>query len=239
MNKVDILAMAAHPDDVELGCAGTLMKAVSEGKHVGICDLTRGELGTRGNAQLRLKEADKGRQIIGADFRVNMEMADGFFEISEENKLKLIQVIRACKPEVVLCNALSDRHPDHGRGAELQKLACFLSGLRKIETEFEGKIQEEWRPKVVLHYGQDVFHTPDILVDITAFWSKKMEAVNAFSSQFYNPESTEPMSSISSKQFLEVVEGRGKTFGRYMSVDYAEGFRTERPLGVSNVTELF
>jgi N-acetylglucosamine malate deacetylase 1 len=138
-----------------------------------------------------------------------------------------------------LCNALSDRHPDHGRGAELQKLACFLSGLRKIETEFEGKIQEEWRPKVVLHYGQDVFHTPDILVDITAFWSKKMEAVNAFSSQFYNPESTEPMSSISSKQFLEVVEGRGKTFGRYMSVDYAEGFRTERPLGVSNVTELF
>lgn len=238
MNKVDILAFAAHPDDVELGCSGTLIKAVVEGKHVGICDLTKGELGTRGSAELRLKEAEAGRQIIGADFRVNLGMADGFFEVNETNKLKIIEIIRACQPEVVLCNALADRHPDHGRGAELQKLACFLSGLRKIETQFEGKSQKEWRPKIVLHYGQDVFYTPDILIDISAHWGKKMEAIQAFSSQFYNPESIEPMSSISSKQFLEVVEGRAKTFGRYMSVEFAEGFRTERPVGVSNVTDL-
>ncbi|MEZ4720704.1 MAG: bacillithiol biosynthesis deacetylase BshB1 [Flavobacteriales bacterium] len=238
INKVDILAIGAHPDDVELACSGTLMKSIAEGKKAGICDLTQGELGTRGSGELRLEEAERARAIIGADFRVNLGMADGFFEVNQENKLKIVEVIRACRPDIVLCNALSDRHPDHGRSAELENVACFLSGLRRIETSYDGKAQEPWRPRLVLHYIQDNFLSPDIVVDVSPFWERKMEAIKAFSSQFYDPNSKEPASSISSKDFMDMVEGRGLNMGRYLFARYGEGYQSERPLGVESVFDL-
>lgn len=238
MNKVDVLALGVHPDDVELSCSGVLLKCVDQGLKVGICDLTQGELGTRGSAALRLEEAEKARQILGAGFRINLGMADGFFEDNEANQRKIIEVIRACRPDVLLCNAPSDRHPDHGRSAQMQKVAAFLSGLRKIETFHEGKAQEAWRPKLVLHYIQDYFIEPDVVIDITPYWSRKMEAIMAFSSQFYNPKSNEPASAISSKEFLQVVEGRSQMFGRYIQVPHAEGFVSDRPLGVKGVMDL-
>lgn len=238
INKVDILAIGAHPDDVELACCGTLMKSIAEGKKVGICDLTQGELGTRGSGELRLEEAERARAIIGADFRVNLGMADGFFDVNQENKLKIVEVIRACRPDIVLCNALSDRHPDHGRSAELEKVACFLSGLRRIETSYHGQAQEPWRPRLVLHYIQDNFLNPDIVVDVSPFWERKMEAIKAFSSQFYDPKSKEPASSISSKDFMDMVEGRGLNMGRYLFARYGEGYQCERPLGVESVFDL-
>lgn len=238
MNKVDILAIGAHPDDIELGCGGTLIKSVKQGLRVGICDLTQGELGTRGSGELRLEEAEKARQIIGADFRVNLGMADGFFEVNEENQRKLVEVIRACKPDVVLCNAPYDRHPDHGRSSDLESRACFLAGLRRIETEYNGESQQAWRPRLVLHYIQDRYIDPDVVIDVTDFWSDKMESIMAFASQFYNPDSKEPMSSIASKEFLGVVEGRGLSMGRFIGTSYGEGFVSDRPVGVEQLTDL-
>lgn len=238
MNKVDILAIGVHPDDVELSCSGTLMRSIDQGLKVGICDLTQGELGTRGSAELRLQEAEKARQVIGADFRVNLGMADGFFEVNEVNQRKIIEVVRACQPDVVLCNAVKDRHPDHGRSAELETVACFLSGLRRIETEYEGQPQKEWRPRLVLNYIQDRFMDPDVVIDITDYWSRKMEAIMAFSSQFYDPNSKEPMSSISSKEFLGTVEGRSLNMGRFINRSYGEGFVTARPVGVDRIVDL-
>lgn len=238
MNKVDILTMGAHPDDVELSCSGTLMKQISMGYKVGMCDLTQGELGTRGSAALRLEEAEKARKIIGADFRVNLRIEDGFFELNEANKLAIIRIIRAARPKILMCNALSDRHPDHGRGAQLVKEAAFLSGLRRVETEYEGKSQEAWRPQIVMHYIQDYYHNPDMVVDVTEFWSKKVEAIYAFSSQFYDPKSKEPESPISSKEFMGVIEGRGLQFGRFINATYGEGFVMERPAGINNLMEI-
>lgn len=238
MGKVDVLAIAVHPDDAELGCSGTLLKAVAAGKRVAVCDMTAGELGTRGSAELRLKESLKSNEILGSTFRINLGMADGFFEVTAENKMKLIQVIRACRPDVVLCNAISDRHPDHGRASELQKVACFLSGLQKIESELNGKAQESWRPRLVLHYIQDHFIAPNIIVDITEYWERKMESIMAFSSQFYDPNSQEPESAISSKEFIEFQEGRALQMGRFIGVRYGEGFTSDRPLGIDQLSDL-
>lgn len=238
MEKVDILAIGAHPDDVELSMSGTLLKSVAAGLKVGICDLTQGELGTRGSAELRMEEADKAREVIGATFRVNLGMEDGFFRINKENQLKIIQVIRACQPRIVLLNALEDRHPDHGRGAELQKTSCFLSGLRRIETELNGESQAAWRPELVLHGIQDYFMKPTVVVDISAHWDKKMESILAFSSQFYDPKSDEPESMISGEGFLKTVEGKARDMGRYIKADYGEGFVSERPLGIDQLTLL-
>ncbi len=238
MNKVDILAIGAHPDDVELSCAATLIKQISLGNRVGLCDLTKGELGTRGSAELRLKEAEAAREIIGADFRVNLGMADGFFDLSEANKLEIVKVIRACQPKILMCNALSDRHPDHARGAQLAKDAAFLAGLRRIETSYEGESQLPWRPQLVMHYIQDHYLKPELIMDVTDFWSQKLKAVQAFSSQFYDPKSKEPASPISSKEFMGVIEGRGLQFGRYINATYGEGFNIERPFGVADITGL-
>jgi bacillithiol biosynthesis deacetylase BshB1 len=238
LDKVDILAIGVHPDDVELSCSGTLLKSIAAGKRVGLLDLTQGELGTRGSGEIRLKEADRAKEIMGAAFRINLGLRDGFFENNEAAQLKVIEVIRACRPDVVLCNALRDRHPDHGRSAELQKVSCFLSGLRRIETSWDGQAQEAWRPRLVLHYIQDYFDEPSVVVDITPFWEKRMETVMAYGSQFYDPNSKEPMSSISSKAFLESIEGKGRIYGRYIGADYGEGFITERPLGVNLLDDL-
>jgi len=236
--KVDILAIAAHPDDIEIAAAGTLMKHLAQGKKVAIVDLTEGELGSRGTIETRREEAAASTKILGIENRVNVQMPDGFFELSEENKLKLITQIRRFKPVVVLANSLSDRHPDHGRAAQLVNDACFLSGLVKIETEWEGKKQDPWRPKLLFHYIQDVHNKPDFVVDITPFVDKKIEALQAFKTQFFDPNSNEPKTPISGKEYFDFLKGRWMDFGRSIGVQYAEGFNVSRPVGVEDMTEL-
>lgn len=238
IQKVDILAIGAHPDDVELSCSGTLLKAGAAGKKFGIMDMTEGELGTRGSAELRLQEAEASRKILGAEFRINLGLRDGFFQNDEETQKRIIEVIRACRPDVVLCNALRDRHPDHGKGALVQKTAAFLSGLRRIETKFDGDLQEAWRPRLVMHYLQDFMAEPDIVIDVTEHWATRMESIKAFSSQFYDPNSKEPSSVISSKDFMDTIEGKGKIYGRYIGAAYGEGYQVERPVGASLVTDI-
>jgi len=237
--KLDILAIGAHPDDVELSAAGTLLKEASSGKKVGIVDLTRGELGTRGSAELRMKEAAKASEILGLSARENLGMKDGFFQNSEENILKIVQMIRKYQPSIVLANAITDRHPDHGRGSKLIADACFYSGLRRIETSLDGKSQDAWRPEAVYHYIQDYFIKPDFVIDISEFKDKKIEAIKAFSSQFYDPNSTEPESPIAVENFFEFLEGRMAMMGRYIGADYGEGFVASRPMGVKNLDGLF
>ena len=206
--KLDILAIGAHPDDVELGCAGTLAKEISHGKKVGIIDLTRGELGTRGSAEIRDKESAKAAQILGVKQRINLRFSDAFFVNDKAHQLALIKQIRRFRPEVVFCNAISDRHIDHAKGSKLASDACFLSGLRKIETEWEGQLQDAWRPKVVYHYIQWEDLKPDFVVDISGFLDKKIDAVKAYSSQFFDPSSKEPISPITSENFLDSVSYR-------------------------------
>lgn len=230
--QIDILAFGAHPDDVELSAAGSLLKHKSMGKSIGIIDLTLGELGTRGNSETRKMEASEASQILGLDIRENLEMADGFFEINQENLLKVIQVIRKYKPRVVLANAPSDRHPDHARGAELVSRACFLAGLPKIQTFNKSVLQESWRPKVLLHYIQDQFIKPDFVIDITPWHEEKMRAIAAFKTQFYNPNSNEPQTPISSKEFWELLKGKAQLMGRYASFELGEGFIQSRPTGI-------
>ena len=222
--KIDILAFGAHPDDVELSCSGTILKNISEGKKVGIVDLTKGELGTRGTAAIRDKEANAAAKILGVEFRENLKMADGFFQNDKKHQLKIIQKIRQYKPDVVLANAIEDRHPDHGRAAELIADACFLSGLVKIDTKHNGKKQEAWRPKGVYHYIQYRKHRPDFVIDISRFINKKMEAIQCFSSQFYNPNSKEPSTLISHPKFFEYVKKREEEYGEIINAKYAEGF---------------
>jgi bacillithiol biosynthesis deacetylase BshB1 len=236
--KIDILAIGAHADDVELSCAGTLLKHIALGKKVGLLDLTAGELGTRGTPELRKREAEASARILGVAFRKNAGMADGFFKNDREHQLRVIQYLRAHRPEIVLCNAVADRHPDHGRAAALVSEACFYSGLAKIQTDWEGTAQQAWRPRAVYHYVQDRSIKPDFVVDISAFLAKKLEAIQAFSSQFYNPESKEPLTPISSKQFLDFVISRSAHFGRDIQVDYAEGFTVDRTIGVENLFDL-
>lgn len=239
MTKIDILAIGAHPDDVELSAAGTLLKEAARGKKIAILDLTQGELGTRGSAELRLEEATAAAKILGLTARENVKMRDGFFKNDEAHLLPIIQVIRKYQPETVLANAPSDRHPDHGRAAKLIADACFYSGLRKIETEMDGDSQSAWRPKTLYHYIQDYFHEPDFVVDVSEFKDRKMEAIKAFSSQFYDPDSNEPDSPIAVKNFFDFIEGRMANMGRYIGADYGEGFLKTRPLGVESLEKLY
>ncbi|MDQ3049206.1 MAG: bacillithiol biosynthesis deacetylase BshB1 [Bacteroidota bacterium] len=236
--KLDILAIGVHPDDVELSCSGTLLKHLTVGKICGILDLTIGELGTRGSGELRLQEAEDAAKILGVSVRDNLGMADGFFQNDKEHQLKIIQKIRQYKPEIILCNAIEDRHPDHGRAAKLVSEACFYSGLRRIKTTHEGEVQECWRPKAVYHYIQDRQLKPDFVVDVSDFIEKKMEAIMAFRSQFYDPNSNEPESPISAKNFFDVVKGKMSLFGRDAGFNYAEGFTVERAPGVKDLFDL-
>lgn len=236
--KLDILAIGVHPDDVELGCSGTILKHIAQGKKVGILDLTQGELGSRGSAELRLQEAKNAAAVLGVEVRENLGFADGFFKNDKEHQLGIIKILRKYQPDVVLANAITDRHPDHGRASQLISEACFYSGLLKINTELEGTVQKHWRPKAVYHYIQDRYLKPDFVVDVTPFVDKKMEAIMAFSSQFYNPNSSEPKTPISGEDFLNSVKARMISMGRDIGVDYAEGFTTERVVGVKDITEL-
>ena len=236
--KIDVLAFGAHPDDVELGCGGTIAKEISLGKKVGIVDLTRGELGTRGSVEIRNRESALAAGILGVSVRENLDMRDGFFVNDEAHQLKIIEMIRKYQPEIVLCNAIDDRHIDHGKGSKLVSDACFLSGLMKIETRFEGQEQQAWRPKLVYHYIQWKNITPDFVVDVSGFHQKRVEAVLAYSSQFYNPDSDEPETPIASKNFLESLNYRAQDLGRLIGVEYAEGFTAERYLAVNSLENL-
>lgn len=236
--KIDILAVGAHPDDVELSCAATLAKEMSRGKKVGILDLTRGELGTRGTAEIRDQEAKRAAEILGVEFRHNLNLPDGFLQNDKFSQLEIIKILRKYKPEIVLCNAIDDRHPDHGKASKLTSDACFLSGLRRIETEFEGEKQEAWRPKHVYHYIQWENLEPDFVVDVTGFIDKKMESVFAYTSQFYDPDSQEPLTVISTETFKESINYRARELGRLIDVEYAEGFTAERYVAVDSLYDL-
>lgn len=238
MIKLDILAIGAHPDDVELGCSATLAKEISRGKKVGIIDLTRGELGTRGSAEIRDAEAAKAAEILGVTHRENLKFRDGFFVNDEQHQLAVIRMIRKYQPEIVLCNAVQDRHIDHSKGSSLVSDACFLSGLRKIETKLDGIDQSAWRPKQVYHYIQWENLDPDFVVDVTGFIDRKIDAVNAYSSQFFDPDSKEPVSPISSKNFLDSISYRARDLGRIIGTDYAEGFTVERFVAIDNLDQL-
>ena len=236
--KLDILAFGAHPDDVELGCGATIAKEVSLGKKVGIVDLTRGELGSRGSADLRDQEAAAAAKILGISVRENLRFADGFFINDKEHQLEVIKSIRKYKPEIVLCNAVDDRHIDHPKGSNLVSDACFLSGLIKIETELEGQQQEKWRPKQVYHYMQWKNTEPDFVVDVSGFMDIKMDAVLAYSSQFYDTNSKEAETPITSKNFTDSIQYRAKELGRLIGVNHAEGFTVERSIAITSLDKL-
>ncbi|MEM9650176.1 MAG: bacillithiol biosynthesis deacetylase BshB1 [Bacteroidota bacterium] len=238
--KLDILVFGAHPDDAELGAGGTIAKEVSRGKKVGIIDLTRGELGTRGTAEIRDKEAAHAGRILGVAVRENMQFADGFFVNDKEHQMEIIKMIRKYRPEVVLCNAVDDRHIDHGKGSKLVSDACFLSGLVKIDTKMEGEDewQDAWRPRAVYHFIQWKNLEPDFVVDVTGFIEKKNEAILAYGSQFFDPKSDEPETPISSKNFIDSVTYRARDMGRLVGVEYAEGFNVERYVAVDNLDAL-
>lgn len=236
--KLDILVFAVHPDDAELGCSGTILKHIAAGKKVGIVDLTRGELGTRGTAETRDQESAASTKILGLHVRENLAMRDGFFRNDEEHQLKIIQMIRKYTPEIVLSNALHDRHPDHGRAGDLVYDALFLSGLAKVETEFEGASQAAFRPRLLLQYIQDRYIKPDILIDITDHWDKKLECIHAFKTQFFNPDNDEQQTYISSPDFLKVIEARSRELGKSIGAVHAEGFTSKKLLGVNNLFDL-
>ncbi|MEO6670025.1 MAG: bacillithiol biosynthesis deacetylase BshB1 [Ferruginibacter sp.] len=232
--KIEVLAFGVHPDDVELSCAGVLMIEKNNGKTTGIIDLTEGELGTRGTAVARKQEAADSARILGVDIRENLKLADGFFQNDKESQLKVIETIRKYQPEIIICNAPEDRHPDHGRSAELVSDAAFLSGLKKIETLVHGVSQEAWRPKYVLHFIQDRYLKPDFVVDISSVIERKIESIKAFKTQFHNPELDEPQTYISTPDFLDSVLYRGKMFGKMIGVKHAEGFISKKTIGISN-----
>jgi len=236
--KLDLLAFAAHPDDVELSCAGTLIKHSEAGYKTGVVDLTKGELGTRGNAELRAQEAAVASQIMGLSVRETLNMPDGFFAVDELNKMAVVRMIRKYRPEIILANSIYDRHPDHGRASKIVSDAVFLSGLVKIKTSVDGTDQQAWRPKAVYHYIQDRMMKPDFIVDISEVMEKRSAAIHAFSSQFYNPASNEPETAISSKQFLESLTGRALEMGRTIGTAFGEGFVVERTPGVSDLFKL-
>lgn len=236
--KLDILVFGAHPDDAELGAGGTMAKEIANGKKVGIVDLTRGELGTRGSAEIRAKEAHNAGKILGVSARENLGFADGFFVNDKTHQLEVIKMLRKYQPDTVLCNAIDDRHIDHGKGSKLVSDACFLSGLIKIETELEGNLQKPWRPKKVYHFIQWKNLEPDFVVDISKFIDKKTEAILAYVSQFFDPNSKEPETPISSKNFIDSVHYRARDLGRLVGLDYAEGFTVERTIAVNNLEDL-
>jgi bacillithiol biosynthesis deacetylase BshB1 len=237
--KVDVLAIGAHPDDVELSCSGTVIKMINQGKSVGLVDLTRGELGTRGNAELRTIEANNAAKSMGASFRENLDMRDGFFEHVDKNLRKIAKMIRKYQPDIVLANAVSDRHPDHGRAAKLVSDACFIAGLIKVEIlDDNGQPYDRWRPNAIYHYIQDYHLDPDIVVDITDYIDAKMEAILCFKSQFYDPNSDQPESPISTQNFFESIKAKNRVFGRPLNYDFAEGFTVERTIGVKSLFDL-
>ncbi|HWZ21556.1 MAG TPA: bacillithiol biosynthesis deacetylase BshB1 [Cytophagaceae bacterium] len=231
--KLDILALASHPDDAELACSGTLLAHIALGKKVGIVDLTRGELGTRGTPETRAQEAAEASKILGISVRENLGLADGFFQNDEKSLLEIVKAIRKYQPEIVLANAIDDRHPDHGMGGAVATRACFLAGLVKIETG-----QTPWRPKNVYHYIQDRMLKPDFVFDITPYWEKKINSIKAYKSQFFDPNSKEPASYISTAEFIQFVEARALEFGHAIGVKYGEGFTREKQIGVKNLFEL-
>lgn len=238
--KVDILAIGVHPDDVELGCSGVLINEINAGKKAAILDLTQGELGTRGNIDTRYEEAANAAAIIGVAARENLKFRDGFFINDEAHQLKMIQAIRKYQPEIVFGNVLDDRHPDHGRAGHLIAESCFLAGLSKIETfDEQGKSQQKWRPKYVLHYIQDWYHEPDILIDISDVFEQKMKSVEAYRTQFFsNEKDGEPSTYISTPDFLESIIGRARLFGKRIGVKYAEGFISEKKIGIRSLDAL-
>jgi len=239
--KLDILAIGVHPDDVELGCSGTIINEIRGGKKVGILDLTQGELGTRGTVETRYQEAANAAMIMGVELRDNLKMRDGFFKNDEEHQLKLIAALRKYKPDIILGNVLHDRHPDHGRAGQLIADASFLSGLARIETKDEkGNVQQKWRPSYVLHYIQDWYHEPDLLIDISDVFEQRMKSIEAYSTQFHTSSvSTEgPQTYISTPDFLESVVARARMFGKRIGVKYAEGFISEKKIGIRNLDAL-
>lgn len=236
--KIDILALGAHPDDVELGCGATIAKEIANGKKVGIIDLTRGELGTRGTAETRDLESKNAAEILGVSFRENLKFSDGFFVNDKQHQIAVIKMIRKYQPEIVLCNTIDDRHIDHGKGSQLVSDACFLSGLVKVETKIENNVQLPWRPKQVYHYMQWKNIEPDFVVDVSGFMDKKMESVLAYQTQFYDAKSKEPQTPISSKNFTESVKYRAQDLGRLVGVEYAEGFNVERYVAVDGLFDL-
>ena len=237
--KLDILAIGVHPDDVELGCSGTLIKEIKRGKKVGVVDLTEGELGTRGTAETRYAEAAAAAKIMGLAVRENAKMRDGFFKNDEAHQLQLIQIIRKYQPEIIFANILEDRHPDHGRAGNLVYEACFLSGLIKIETKGDdGKPQEKWRPKYLFHYIQDRFYEPDFIVDISDVWEQRLQSIKAYSTQFFNADLDGPQTYISSPEFLESITSRARLLGKRIGVPFAEGFLSKKSIGLKNLDAL-
>lgn len=237
--KLDILVLAAHPDDAELGCGGTVAKHVKMGHKVGVVDFTRGELGTRGTIETRALESAESSKILGLTIRENLGLSDGFFKNDKDHQLEVIRAIRRYQPEIVLANAVFDRHSDHGKGASLAYDSCFLSGLAKVETWDEhGKKQDTWRPKVVYHYIQSLLIVPDFVVDISEYWQTKIDSVKAFKTQFFDPKSSEPQTYISSPEFLRMVEARAIEFGHAIGTKYGEGFTVRRYPGIKNLFDL-
>jgi len=236
--KLDILAIGAHPDDIELGCGATIAKEIANGKKIGVIDLTRGELGTRGTAETRDAEADDAAKILGVSVRVNMKFSDGFFRNDKQHQMEIIKMIRKYQPDMVLCNAIDDRHIDHGKGSQLVSDACFLSGLMKIETNIDGNTQKPWRPKHVYHYIQWKNLEPDVVVDVTGFIDTKMEAVLAYKTQFFDPKSDAPQTPISSSNFTDSVKYRARDLGRLIGVEFGEGFTVERYVAVDSLYNL-
>jgi bacillithiol biosynthesis deacetylase BshB1 len=238
--KLDVLAIGVHPDDVELGCSGTLIKEIKRGKKAGIVDLTQGELGTRGTVESRYEEAAEAAKIMGVAVRENLKMRDGFFKNDEEHQLQLISVLRKYKPEIVIGNILEDRHPDHGRAGQLIYDACFLSGLKQVKTIDEGQEQEKWRPKYLLHYLQDRFYEPDVILDVTDVWEQRLQSILAYKTQFHHPDAdgNEPQTYISSPQFLESVIARARMLGKRIGVQFAEGFTSQKNIGIKSLDAL-
>jgi bacillithiol biosynthesis deacetylase BshB1 len=240
--KCDVLFFAAHPDDAEISAGGTIARLTAEGKKVAIVDLTAGELGTRGNEIIRATESVAASKILGVAARTNLRMPDGFFEDSVTNRMKIIQTIRTFRPEIIICNSVTDRHSDHGRAARMVEESAFLSGLVKIESADEnGTPQLAHRPMLILHYIQDYYIEPDIILDITPYFETKIKAIEAYSSQVFTPQSensTEPSTPISTPEFMQLIHGRAVQYGRYIGVKYAEGFTSSRPLGVKSLNDL-
>jgi len=236
--KLDILVLAAHPDDAEISCGGTIAKHISLGFKVGVVDLTRGELGTRGTVSVRDQEAKESSRILGLSVRDNLGLRDGFFKNTEGDQLEVVNAIRKFQPEIVLTNAIHDRHPDHGRASDLVYEACFLSGLSKVETQENGKLQVAWRPKSVYHFIQSQYIQPDFVVDVSDFWEKKLESLRAFKSQFYDPQSNEPETFISNPGFMKLIEARGHELGYAIGAKYGEGYTVRNFIGVNNLFHL-
>ncbi|MDW3209876.1 MAG: bacillithiol biosynthesis deacetylase BshB1 [Reichenbachiella sp.] len=236
--KLDVLVFAAHPDDAELSCGGTILSLIASGKKVGLVDFTRGEMGTRGTPEIRDAEAEAASEILGLTIRENLKFQDVYFKNDDEHVLEVVKKIRQYQPDVILANAIADRHPDHGKGAQVVKRATFLAGLKNVKTDLEGKAQENWYIKNLYHYIQTDFHKPNFVVDVSDFWETRMEAVRAYKSQFFDPSGESSNTLISTPEFMELIEARGREFGMSIRVKYGEGFIADRMPGVSDLTSL-